>query len=475
MKVLLINPFSYPKRSAGSFEKFLTPMPPIGMAYLLAAVEKAGLTALFHDDFVEQGNDEKLEELLRRERPELIGIPIYTSPVVYRFEEISALIRRVLPGAKIVSGNLHANIYAKTLIEEGKLDLVVKGEGEETLVALAQALQNGDDLKEVHGLFYKSQSGEVIETPNRANMPDISQFPYPAWHLMPWQKYNINEIGKVASTGIFILASRGCPFSCDFCCVMIQGTKRRRRSPEDLCDELEWLHKTYKFKSFHFIDAMWPINPAEAIAFCDEYKKRGLHKKMKWGTETRIDALDEASIKAMGEAGCRKVMFGIESGDEEILKSINKKTKISKARQIIEWSHKYKLSPTGFFIIGLPGETEEHIRKTIKHSLSLKLHFAKFACFVPYPGTKLFTDLKAQNLFTDTVDWNRFTSYPSLENPPIYLPETLTTKRLVYLQKLAHLKFYMRPRHILYVLGAFRFSIGSFRNGFGLFIKLLDW
>lgn len=136
MKVLLINPFSYPKRSAGSFEKFLTPMPPIGMAYLLAAVEKAGLTALFHDDFVEQGNDEKLEELLRRERPELIGIPIYTSPVVYRFEEISALIRRVLPGAKIVSGNLHANIYAKTLIEEGKLDLVVKGEGEETLVAL---------------------------------------------------------------------------------------------------------------------------------------------------------------------------------------------------------------------------------------------------------------------------------------------------------------------------------------------------
>jgi radical SAM superfamily enzyme YgiQ (UPF0313 family) len=463
MKILLINPYCYPEVSAGKLNKFLTPMPPIGMAYLLAAIEKSRHTPLFHDDLLEKGNDEKLTKLLLDFRPTIIGIPVYSSPVVYRFKEIVKLIRKILPEAYIQSGNLHANYFAREMLREKEVDIVVKGEGEVTICEIADVLERGGSLAEVKGLIYRERTGEIIETANRPYNCDLDRLPFPAWHLMPYKKYNINELGKIAATGTFVLGSRGCPFGCEFCSLLIQGRKRRVRSKENICDEIEWLIKKFKYKSFHFIDPTWPINKKEGIAFAQEMIKRGLHKKIIWGTETRLDVVDEELLRQLYKAGCRKVMYGIESGSQLILDQVNKKNDLQKVRQVIAWSHKYKLSPAGFFIIGLPGETKADIEKTIELALSLKLHFAKFSGFVPYPGTPLYEKLLAEKALpvAKLKDWNSYTSYPSLANPPIYVDKNMELCELINLQKSAHLKFYLRPRQFFYTLAVLRFSLSS--------------
>lgn len=464
MKILLINPYCYPEVSAGKLNKFLTPMPPIGMAYLLAAIEESCHTPLFHDDLLAGGDDEKLTKILLEFRPQIVGIPVYSSPVVYRFQEIVKLIRKILPEAYIQSGNLHANYFAREMLREQDVDIVVKGEGETTICEIADVLAKGGTLAEVKGIIFRDQKGEIIETENRPYNCDLDRLAFPAWHLMPYRKYNINELGKIASTGTFVLGSRGCPFGCEFCSLLIQGRKRRVRSKENICAEIEWLIEKFNYKSFHFIDPTWPISKAEGMAFAQEMIKRGLHKKIIWGTETRLDIVDEELLAELYKAGCRKVMYGIESGSQLILDQVNKKNDLQKVRQVIAWSHKHKLSPAGFFIMGLPGETSADIEKTIELALSLKLHFAKFSGFVPYPGTPLYEKLLAEKALpvAKLKDWNSYTSYPSLENPPIYVDKHLELAELIALQKKAHLKFYLRPKQILYVLAVLRYSFKSF-------------
>ena len=464
MKILLINPYCYPEISAGALNKFLTPMPPIGLAYLLATIEKSRHLPLFYDDLIEKGNNQKLKDFLLKTKPDIVGIPIYTSPVVYRFQEIVKTIRTLLPKAVIQSGNLHASYFAKELLLNKDVDIIVKGEGERTICELADALEQKTPLENVQGLIFRNEKNELVETENRAYLCELDQLPFPAWHLMPYKKYNINELGKIASSGTFVLGSRGCPYGCEFCSLLIQGKKRRARSKKNICDEIEWLIKNFGYKSFHFIDATWPINKKEGLDFCQEMIKRGLHKKIIWGTETRLDVVDEELLARMFNAGCRKVMYGIEAGSQEVLDELNKKNDLTHVKQVIKWSHKYKLNPAGFFILGLPEETKEDMEKTIKLALSLDLHFAKFSGFVPYPGTPLYEKLLAAGKLnkSKTTNWHSYTSYPSIDNPPVYLDDKIKLTELIALQKKAHLKFYLRPKQIFYVLGVLRYSVSAF-------------
>ncbi len=475
--VLIINPFSYPKISSGSYGKFITPMPPIGLAYLLAAVEKSGYSVVFYDDFIEKGNNEKIIKLLKKYRPKIIGLPLYTSPVVYRVQEIVAFARQLLPDSYIVLGNLHANYFAEDILKNKEADVVVLQEGEETIVELVKAIENKLPFENVNGIVFRNQEGLIIKTAPRPYQEDLDKYPFPAWHLMPYKKYNMQEIGKIARTGVFMLSSRGCPYACPFCCLFIQGSKRRTRSVGNICDEIEWLIKKFKYQSFMFIDPTWPINKKEGVNFCQEMIKRGLHKKILWGTETRIDIMDQELLSMMYKAGCRKIMFGIETGSKSTQQSISKKQDFNKTKETIKLAHQEKLDTCGFFMMGFPNETKEDIEKTIDFALSLDLHFAKFAVFVPYPGTPLYEQMLKEGLLDkrDLSNWNSYTTYPTLTNPPVFLDKQLTLKELLELQRKAHLKFYLRPRQLWYAICILRYSLTSIFNSIEfLIINLID-
>jgi radical SAM superfamily enzyme YgiQ (UPF0313 family) len=473
--VLLINPFCHPTISYGEFSVFLTFMPPIGLAYLLGALEQAQCSPLFYDDLLNQGNNQLLTGFLKKHNPKILGLPLYTSSEVYRFHEIVAVARTIVPDICVVAGNIHSNVFADELLQKKQADIIVIGEGEQTLCELCIAIQNNETLKNIPGIKYRNEKGSVIETTPREKIENLDLLAFPAWHLMPLKKYRILLFARMATREIFILGSRGCPYQCSFCSLIIQGNQRRTRSPQNICDEIELAVTKYHIKAFHFIDALFPLTQKEGILVCKEIIRRNLHKQIIWVTETRIDAIDDELLTYMYRAGCRRILYGIESGTQKNLDNIQKRIEKQKIIQTIRSTKKHKISAVGLFMIGLPEETEQDIEETIRFSLKLDLDGAKFAVFVPYPGTKAFQNLKEKGKLNpeNIHNWNAYTTNPTLKNKPLYLYENLSLEKLVQLQKQSYVSFYLRPKIILRNLHLLsKISVFELYIVFTFFLKL---
>ncbi|MBF0298408.1 MAG: radical SAM protein, partial [Oligoflexia bacterium] len=385
---------------------------------------------------------------------------------IYRVEEIVKTIRNILPASIIIMGNLHANFYADEILKIKLADIVVMGEGEETLMDLMTVISQNKDLENVLGIKYRMKCGALRTNPMRPYISDLDNLPLPAWQYMNIKKYDFFAFGKVAKTGIMILHSRGCPYRCSFCSLIIQGEKRRARSINSVCDEMELMYDRYNFQSFHFIDPIFPINKQEGLNFCQQMIQRGLNKKITWVTETRTELVDKELLTAMKEANCSRIMYGIECGTQEVLTNIGKNNRINDAIKAVQLTRDSKITSVGLFMIGLPNETSKNINDTIEFSLKLKLDYAKFAVFVPYPGTAIYSKLVNESE-DNGLDrkylraWNRYTSYPTENNPPLYLNPQIDSKKLIKLQKKAFLKFYFRPS--MFLLHVFKLKTINFK------------
>lgn len=456
MDCLLINPGCDIKKSAGELREFLLPMPPIGLAYLAGYLEKNNFTVNIYDDFLNKSNNLKLNNYLDTiSAPVLVGLPTFTSSLMLRVFEITKIIRTKFPQTKIIFGNIHANIFKKELIENNSADFIALGEAEETICELLSALKNKpNDYQQIKGLLYKDTNNNLIETPLREPIKDLDKLPFPAWHLTPVKKYEFFPFAKIKEPALLISGSRGCPYQCSFCSLIVHGSKRRVRSAKSIVDEMEYFQKKYGIRQYGFIDPLFPINPKEGLSFCQELIKRNLHKKIVWITETRIDSVNQELLIQMQLAGCRRIMFGIESPSQKNIDNLKKEFDSKKVIETIKMCQKAKLISLGFFIIGLPGETKEDIKNTIKFAIDSGLDFAKFSIYTPYPGTKDFNELKTKGLLNQELitNWNSYTMYPSNDNPPVFLQQGMAIKELVGLQKTAHLRFYFRPRQILLLL-----------------------
>ena len=227
------------------------------------------------------------------------------------------------------------------------------------------------------------------------------------------------------------------------------GERRRSRSPGNIADEAGWLHERFGYRQISFTDPIFPLARKEGLAFSQELMRRKLHRKLVWITETRVDLVDLELLKAMREAGLRRIMYGFETGSEQGLDSIRKNTSLQAARHAVEITRKAGVHIIGFFMLGVPGETHRSINATIDFARNLNIDFAKFTVFSPFPGARVYEELRADGKIPDTEEWERFTNYPSRKNPPIYLPEALSLRDIIGYQRKALLRFYLRPRIIL--------------------------
>ena len=219
----------------------------------------------------------------------------------------------------------------------------------------------------------------------------------------------------------------------------------RSRSVNNVVDEIELLVNKYKVKSLLFQDDTF--YPGKEIEFCEEMIKRGLHKKIEWSCETRVNIITEEKMKKMKEAGCKYVFFGVEAADNELLKRINKNITLDQVRKAVKLAKKIGFITRTSFIIGLPGETREQSLKTLKFAKELDADFSKWSVFVPYPGTKESQLLKDE---IKNFNWDDYLSIAGyLSKNPIYVPKGRTYEELVKLQKEFHKKFYIRPKKIL--------------------------
>lgn len=448
MKVALIVPASKAGVTNPRYRELFPHLLPMSVAYLGAALEKEGVDVELVDQIPRRFSNMDMVNYLKGEDPDVVGFSLLTTTVSNVLETVQ-LLRRHLPRAKIVMGNQHASLFAADLLESGAADIIVRGEGEATLVETVRVLDNGGNLEEVAGVSFL-KDGKVVHNPARPLINDLDSLPWPAWHLVDVfeKKYMELPLIGVYSTPLPVMASRGCPFNCVFCSQDKQYKKVRLRNVVKVVDEIEHFVNKYGFEWFGFNDAYFPWTKKMGFEFASELIRRGLHKRVRWITESRVDMVDDELLARLRESGLSIIFFGFESGNQRVLDLSGKRTTLAQGEAAVRAAKKAGVLVVGFFMLGLPGDTKKTCWETVDFAVKLDCDFAKFAITVPYPGSKLYEMQKER---IDSTQFEKFTSWynwASGDKALLYAPEGMTVEELLSIQRYGMLKFYARPSQV---------------------------
>lgn len=403
MKISLIGP---------KWNEMINSYPPLGLGYLAAIAEQDGHEVRIHDFglYPAQPIEQDAQDVVAYQ-PDLIGITSMTTSYHY-VEQLAALLKAAL-GVPIIIGGPHATSLPEGTLANPHIDFLVYGEGEYIFQDFLRALERGDTRwDQIQGLWYK-EKGQIISGGSRKPIEDLDALPWPSRHL-----YDLNQYPLYAPNGepmITILSSRGCPYNCSFCFKGIVGRSYHQRSPEDIVAELRQLAETYKIRNFYFIDDLFTIDVKRLEAILDYFIEQDLG--FRWRCLARVDRVTPELLRKMYLAGCRQIHYGIESGNMDVLRRTAKHIDLQRVRDAIAWTEAAGIRSKGYFILGLPGDTEATMQETIEFAATLELTEAMFSIATPFPGTALWNELVARNPgtvydadFTKTYYFNNYTA-----------------------------------------------------------------
>jgi anaerobic magnesium-protoporphyrin IX monomethyl ester cyclase len=400
MRILLIHPPS-PK----IYQAFL----PLGLAYIAGVLLEGGHEITVWDINAERPSHRAVLKRIRAEGGsyELVGISGLAGDYPY-VAWLSKVFRKIHPRMKIVLGGYLASALPEVLMESLPVDFVVVGEGEETMVSLAEVLSRGTDPSEVKGLYFRDASGRIGKTPPRPRIKDLDRLPLPPWDHFPMGCYlgdrhpGFGEYLDKEEAGLMsLMASRGCPFDCIYCDHTIKGYTPRYRSVENVIGEIQVLLDKYGngIKKFYFWDDILIWDREWIKDFCRSLLEQEI--KIKWTCNAHVNRVEPQIMRLMKEAGCENVRFGIESGSQRILDALNKGVRVERALDALGVCLNAGLTLTLYVMVGMQGETEETIEETVQFFKELvtplnAYHFKKIHFFMltPFPGTRLYEDLR---------------------------------------------------------------------------------
>jgi len=415
--------------------------PSLSLLYVAGVAEAAGCEVLLLDAHAEGLTVEETVARLRAFRPDFVGYTVTTYLFFQNLEWIRA-IRRALP-VPVIVGGVHLSIYPRETLLQPEIDYAVTGEAEASLPDLLEALVLGRDLAAVRGIAYKpggdaGPRGErVVVTPSAVPL-DVDLAPLPARHLIPNEIYYsfISQHRNFTP----LITSRGCPFRCIFC---EQGSQRfRPRSPAAVGEELERCVREHGVRELDFFDSSFTIQKDRVLAICGEISRRRLD--IVWAMRSRVDRVDRELLRAIRGAGCQRVYYGIESGDEQILRVLRKATDLDQIRRVVRETRGEGIHAFGYFMVGSPGETPATVRKTVRLALELDLDYAQFSKVTPMPATELYAMLQEE---TGRDWWREF----MLTGREVAVPRPrcgLTEVEIERLIRRAYLRFYFRPSYV---------------------------
>lgn len=446
MKVTLIHPSINRKKAMGRFGVFLPPVLPSGIAYIASVLENSGISVKVVDDYAEDIGLSGILEKVIDEKPDLVGITCITPSAPYVYE-LAKAIKEVDRNTRVIIGNTHASFFAVEILKQQIADVIVHNEGEYTMLDLVKAIGDGTDLRKVEGISFV-EDGNAVHTPARPFIENLDELPFPAWHLFPLHRYRMPPFISSKQPSMPIVATRGCPYRCTFCSSWFMGHKYRKRSPTNIVDEIEYLADKYKVKEIDFTDSIFPLDREHGMNVCDEIIARGLDRWIVWTSETRVDLVDKELLQRMKDAGCRRILYGFESGVEETLRSMKKGTTLQDAKNAMKITRESGIETMGLFMIGFPWETKAKIRGTIKFAKEIDPDFVKFNLTVPFPGTELYNVLSREGKLRN-YNWENYNAWHPEPDGLVYAPDGITPEELLGLQKRGHFEFYIRPKVIL--------------------------
>ncbi len=439
MNILFINPYLI--RPKGSFRKRTQScLPSLGLGYIASILEKEGMTVRIVDTQAEGVTLEEFHKRLGNEnnRYEFIGITAVSSTLNTALE-MARICKQVFTKSRIVLGGVHPTVLPEEVLANEFVDYVIRGEGEYTFLELAR----GKKVNEILGLSYKINEGIVHNLP-RPPIEDLNVLSFPAYHLMPINRYHPTPGLYKRLPGIGIIGSRGCPFKCTYCAsqtIWAGGKKVRFRSAENILEEIKLLIRDYGMKEIFFHDDMFTARRSLVSTLCEKIISEGID--ITWVCMSRVDAIDEDILRLMKAAGCHQICFGVESADEQILKNIQKKISLEQVKKAVALTKKARIDVRVSFMLGNPGETEETLNKTIDFALRLQPTIASFNITTPYPGTELRRWAK-ENGYLKTEDYSVLESSKCILELPTISSETVNLYAQIALKK-----FYYRPAYIL--------------------------
>lgn len=418
---------------------------PDWLAYATAVIERdipAAEVKLI--DFPARGWDkEKFRAVMDDERPDVVVLDA-TTPSIFSDIECARMAKDACK-AKVIMVGPHVSVLPEeTLMNAaGAVDVACIGEYDLTV---RDVLNNFHDLASVPGICYL-EGGIPRRTEARAPIDNLDSLPFPAWRHLDLLSYF--DGGKLFPY-IDIISGRGCPNRCVFCLwpQVMHGFRYRLRSPKNVVDEIEHDIKlcpqVVKGGEFFFEDDTFTVDKARAIAICEEIMRRGL--KITFSVNARADTADAELFRVMKRAGCRELLVGFESGDQDVLNAAHKGITLEQSRTFMRLAREAGLEVHGCFVIGLPGETEETAQRTIDFAMSLGLDTLQFSGAVPFPGTQLFSMCEERGWLL-TKQWDKWLDAGEQHGVVSY--PTITQEKINYYVDHGLKQFYFRPSYML--------------------------
>lgn len=459
MKVLLIYPCEMAVYVGTRFEfkRRQECLPPLNLAALAGALRAAGHEVRAVDLQVEPDAEAAVRGAIRAWRPGLVGITFKT-PLYDQARRIARWAREESPEARIVGGGVHATCYPADCLRETDMDVVVIGEGDETIVRLA----DGAPLESIPGIAFRRRAeprhgaaaegaapvlGEVVFSASSdacGGIEPLDRLPFPDWTIFDLARYRRTSRLFYQSPPVgFLETSRGCRGRCVFCSKGVYGSRWRAKSPRRVVDEMEHMLRL-GFREIEIVDDAFTTDLPRAAAICEEMLRRGLDVPWCCRNGLRTSDVDEAFFRLARRAGLHLVAFGFETGDAELLKATRKGASLEQGRRAAEWARRAGITVMGYFLMGLPGETRETLQSTIDYACSLPLDFVKYNLAIPLPGTEL------NELWRDRIraaDWSQYNFHAPARQ--LYDHPTLDWDTIEAHLRRGYRRFYLRGGYLL--------------------------
>ena len=403
----------------------------LGLGYLAAVLEKNNYKVDVIDCQVLKLSPEDFRSEISKRQPDIVGVT--SSTLTYQSGlKLVKIAKEACPNCITIAGGSHVTFWDdKALQECPELDIVVRREGENTMLELVQRIEAEKSYDDVLGTTCR-KDGKIVRNPDRPYIEDLDSLPFPARHLWPMEKFR--ELEDV----LYLTTSRGCVYWCEFCTtVRMHGRKYRMRSPKNVVDELEFLNKTYGVSKFTFCDDAFTVDQPRTEELCREILNRGL--KIQWNCGTRVDMITKELLAKMKEAGCITVWFGVESGTQQVLDAMKKGISPELTIKVLGWVRELGMKPVPNVILGFPGETKKSAWKTIKFVEKIAPDDVGFYnVATPFPGTPMYDMVKEKG-------WLRVTDFDLYDTThPIFETPWLSMKDLGKLREGAFHHYYLR-------------------------------
>jgi radical SAM superfamily enzyme YgiQ (UPF0313 family) len=457
--MLLIN--SSPQNALKIFQPFLPIFVPIGLGYLTAACREQGVPVNFIDEQVEEDVFAAVARGTKdMSQPYIFGFSVLTAAMKQAMA-VSKKIKAKYPDSIILFGGIHPTANPEEVLSFPHIDLVLRGEAEQTLVELYRHIKAGQDYSHLGGLSYRN-GVQICHNPISCDLVDLDTMPPFPYELFTNPKYNMG----------FVISSRGCPYNCIFCSNrIVTGKRYRYLSEEHIVSALELLHNKYGQTFALFLDDNFLVSKKRIYNLLELIKRNGLHNKMSFSFQARGDNVDYRLLKELYEGGFKSVFFGIETASEEIMKLVNKGETVQQCIDAVMMAKDIGFHVSATFIFGLPTETHADRLQAIRLARRLPLDQVRFNNATPYPGTELYNIAQRENrlhiegLYENFLSVGTFIENPVKKTPFSYVPPGNNEEEIRSDILFAYLCFYLNPKKLGAIFTKPKQGVGWFNSG----------